>query len=127
MLIINDSKSTSFSSTVPLLENYKNIYWILGGQAKKGDKFKLSKKYLSNVKAYIYGKDSDFLIKTLEKKIFCQKFSSLEKIIKNLNRIIKKIIIKKLFFLVPAAASFDQFENFEQRGNFLTKKLSIYL
>ena len=38
LLIINDSKSTSFSSTVPLLESYKNIYWILGGLAKKGDK-----------------------------------------------------------------------------------------
>ena len=35
LLIINDSKSTSFSSTVPLLESYENIYWILGGQAKK--------------------------------------------------------------------------------------------
>ena len=29
-LIINDSKSTSFSSTVPLLQSYENIYWILG-------------------------------------------------------------------------------------------------
>ena len=35
LLIINDSKSTSFSSTVPLLENYKNIYWILGGKQKR--------------------------------------------------------------------------------------------
>jgi len=34
-LIINDSKSTSFSSTVPLLQSYENIYWILGGLAKK--------------------------------------------------------------------------------------------
>ena len=35
LLIINDSKSTSFSSTKPLLESYKNIYWILGGLAKR--------------------------------------------------------------------------------------------
>ena len=82
MLIINDSKSTSFSSTVPLLENYKNIYWILGGQAKKGDKFKLNKKYFSNIKAYIYGKDSDFLIKTLEKQKFLPKIFITRKIIK---------------------------------------------
>ena len=43
LLIINDAKSTSFSSTVQLLENYENIYWILGGLAKKGDKLKLKK------------------------------------------------------------------------------------
>ena len=35
LLVINDSKSTSFSSTVPLIESYKNIYWILGGLSKK--------------------------------------------------------------------------------------------
>ena len=43
LLIINDSKSTSFSSTIPLLESHRNIYWILGGLAKKGDRFKLKK------------------------------------------------------------------------------------
>ena len=41
LTIINDSKSTSFSSTLPLLESFRNIYWILGGMAKKGDKLKL--------------------------------------------------------------------------------------
>ena len=45
LLIINDSKSTSFSSTVALLESYKNIYWILGGLAKKGDALKIKKKH----------------------------------------------------------------------------------
>ena len=45
LIIINDSKSTSFSSTVPLLEVHKNIYWIVGGLAKKGDRFKLNRKY----------------------------------------------------------------------------------
>ena len=33
--IINDSKSTSFSSSVNLLKSYKNIFWILGGISKK--------------------------------------------------------------------------------------------
>ena len=41
LIIINDSKSTSLSSTLPLLKSLKNIYWVLGGIAKKGDKFKL--------------------------------------------------------------------------------------
>ena len=37
--IINDSKSTSYASPIPLLENQNKIFWILGGTAKKGDKF----------------------------------------------------------------------------------------
>ena len=35
LTIINDSKSTSFSSTINLLKTYKNIYWIMGGLKKK--------------------------------------------------------------------------------------------
>ena len=42
--IINDSKSTSFSSSIGLLKSNKNIYWLLGGIPKKGDKFNLPKK-----------------------------------------------------------------------------------
>ena len=43
LTIINDSKATSFSSTVSLLKSLSNVYWIVGGQAKKGDKLLLSK------------------------------------------------------------------------------------
>ena len=64
---------------MPLLESYKNIYWILGGLAKKGDKFKLNKKYSSNIKAFVYGKDRNFLINSLPGKIFCQSSITLKK------------------------------------------------
>ena len=40
---INDSKATSFEATQPALSSLKNIYWILGGFPKKGDKIKISK------------------------------------------------------------------------------------
>ena len=39
LMIINDSKSTSFSSTENLIEYYDDIYWMLGGKPKKNDKF----------------------------------------------------------------------------------------
>ena len=55
LIIINDSKSTSFSSTIGLLSTYKNIHWIVGGKFKKGDKFKLEKKYYKNINIYIIG------------------------------------------------------------------------
>ncbi len=118
LLIINDSKSTSFSSTIPLLESYKNIYWILGGLAKKGDKFKLNKKYFSNIKAFVYGKDRNLLINSLPNKIICQSSLTLKKILKNLNINIKNDDRKKVILFSPCAASFDQFRNFEERGKF---------
>ena len=44
LTIINDSKSTSFSSSIGVLKANKNIHWLLGGIHKKGDKFELSSK-----------------------------------------------------------------------------------
>ena len=118
LLIINDSKSTSFSSTAPLLESYQNIYWILGGLAKKGDKLKLNNKYISNIKAYVYGKDRNFFISSLPNQISYKSSSTLKKIMKNLKINIKKDNTKKIILFSPCAASFDQFKNFEERGKF---------
>ena len=127
LLIINDSKSTSFSSTVPLLESFDNIYWILGGLTKKGDKLKLKKKYVSNIKAYVYGKDKNYLINSLPKKMFFKSSSTLKEIINILNNGIKKDITKKVILFSPAAASFDQFKNFEERGKFFNKHMRFIL
>ncbi len=127
LLIINDSKSTSFSSTAPLLEFYENIYWILGGLAKKGDELKLNKKYFSNIKAYVYGKDRNFLIKFLKGKIFYKTSTTLKKAIKNLNINIKKDHKKKVILFSPSAASFDQFKNFEERGKFFNKNIKLII
>ena len=63
LVIINDSKSTSFSSSTAILKYRKNIYWLLGGIYKKGDKFNLEKKYFKNITAYIYGKNSNYFTK----------------------------------------------------------------
>ena len=127
LLIINDSKSTSFSSTKPLLESYKNIYWILGGLAKKGDKFKLNKKYFPNIKAFVYGKDRNFLINSLPSIISCQSSQTLKMILKNLNKNIKHDNSKKVILFSPAAASFDQFKNFEERGKFFNNNIKYLL
>ena len=128
LIVINDSKSTSLSSSRPLLESYKNIYWILGGLAKKGDKLKLNKKYFSNINAFIYGKDKIFLSKILVGKI---KFktsvnlnNSLMLIFKDLK---KNLTDKKIILFSPSAASFDQFRNFEERGIYFNKILKRYL
>ena len=67
LTIINDSKSTSFSSTINLISSLNNVFWILGGLPKKGDKFKFNKNKNLNLKAFIYGKHKKFFIKNLKK------------------------------------------------------------
>ena len=122
--IINDSKSTSFSSSLSLLKSYKDIFWIVGGIAKKGDKLNLSKKYYKNISCYIYGKDKNFFTKLFKKKIKFQTFNKLDEVIKKIKIDIKRKDHANIIFS-PAAASFDQFLNFEHRGkyfNYLIKK-----
>jgi len=127
--IINDSKSTSFSSSVNLLKSYKNIFWILGGLAKKGDKFELPSKYYQNIKGYIFGKDQSFFKKKLSNKIKSSSHSSLENILKKIAKEIKLNKNKHSYILFsPSAASFDKFKNFEDRGhyfNYLIKKIKF--
>ncbi len=119
--IINDSKSTSFSSTNGLLSTYKNIHWIVGGKFKKGDKFILNKKYYKNIKAYIIGKNKIFFQNQFKNKINFKYFGDLKKTIlaiKNEMNIDKN---NKTILFSPAAASFDQFANFEARGDYFNK------
>mgnify|MGYP001284132894 FL=1 len=128
VMIMNDSKSTSFSSSLNILKSFKNIHWILGGLAKKGDKLNLPDKFQKNIKYYIYGRDRYLFIKQLNYKNNIYNF-------KNLNDALKKTIINCLnqknlqnIIFSPAAASFDQFKNFEDRGiyfNKLVKKLNL--
>ena len=115
---INDSKATSFVATQAALSSLKNIYWILGGLPKKGDKVILSK-YKSNIiKCYLIGKNINFFKKQIKGKLV---FSITKNLKNSLIQISKDIKLqknnKKSVLLSPAAASFDQFINFEKRGN----------
>ena len=55
--MINDSKATSFSSSINILKSLDQVYWMVGGIPKSGDKFFMTKKQCKNFKAYIYGKN----------------------------------------------------------------------
>ena len=128
--LINDSKSTSFSSTLSILKSLKNVFWIVGGIPKKGDRFLLSKKNCSIFKAYIFGKNKNYFIKHLKNKINLQVFKNLEEALKKIILDIKleKNIKHKTILFSPSAASFDSFKNFEERGekfNNLVKKLNF--
>ncbi len=128
LIIVNDSKSTSFSSTLNLLNSYNNIFWILGGQPKKNDTFKLKKNNNLNIQAFIFGKYKNFFVNQLRGKVKFQVFPSmkiaLHKIIAQINGSNNKL--KKTILFSPCSASFDEFKNFEERGayfNYLIKSL----
>ena len=129
LLIINDSKSTSFSSSINLLESYKNIYWLVGGRFKKGDIFVLNKKYYKNIYAYIFGKRKKFFVKNLINKIKYKTFDNIKRALVEIIIDAKKNNLSPVNIIFsPSAASFDQFSNFEERGknfNYLVRKLKI--
>ena len=128
LTIINDSKSTSFSSSIELLKSNQNIYWLIGGIYKKGDKFKLQKKYFNNIKAFIYGNNKNFFNKKLKGKIKYENFINLEGALKRIFIIIEnKKFTKKTILFSPCAASFDNFKNFEDRGFYFNKIVKKYI
>ena len=117
ILCINDSKATSFDASLQSLMNYSNIYWILGGLPKYQDSFNLQKVKQKIIRAYIIGKSNNFFVKKIKNNINYK----ISKNIKNaINDIYKDLKLnsntKNTILLSPAAASFDQFANFEKRG-----------
>ena len=125
--IINDSKSTSFSATIGLLSSYKNIYWIVGGKFKKGDKFNLHRKYYKNIFAYITGLNKNYFIRQFKNKIRCKYIKNLKNLILNIKEDIKYDSNSKIILFSPSAASFDQFKNFEERGEYFNKLVRKYI
>ena len=129
LTIINDSKATTFSSSVSLLKSLTNVHWIVGGQAKKGDKLLLSKKDCKNIKAYIFGTNKNFFISKLKKLMRYEYFLDLKSLVQKLSLEIKvdKNRIHKTILFSPSAASFDNFKNFEERGKYFNDLIKKYI
>ena len=109
------------------LNSYKNIFWILGGINKKNDKIYFKKLKKNIVQAYVFGKNINFFIKQLKNKIVYKKSTNLSqvfpKVIKDIKIFKKKYSNYKIPTLLfsPAAASFDAYKDFEERGNHFKK------
>ena len=127
IVFINDSKATSFEATKYALSNSKNIYWILGGLPKKNDKIYLDGIKKNIIKCYIIGKNISFFKKKIQNKI---NFAITKNLKKTLIAILKDIKLSNIkentILLSPSAASFDQFMNFEKRGDEFKKLSKFY-
>ena len=123
-LIINNSKATNLSSTLSTLENRKNIYLILGGIAKE-DGFDEINKYKKNIKQiYIYGKSRSLINKQINLYRISKIFLNLNDVINCLWKDVTLNDKKSTIIFAPACASFDQFKDFEERGNYFNQLIS---
>ena len=128
VIFINDSKATSFEATKFALSNSKNVYWILGGMPKKNDKIILPVSKKNIIKCYLIGKNTNFFQKQIKNKI---NFSITKNLKETILEILTDIRLSKkknsTILLSPAAASYDQYKNFEKRGNEFKKLSKIYV
>ena len=123
---INDSKATNAEATKHSLNAYKDyeIHWILGGLSKEEGIDPLTT-YFNNIKhAYLIGDSTNAFSKILSKNNVQHKKSenlknALQHAYKNALR--SDAHKQKVILLSPACASFDQFKNFEERGNAFKK------
>ena len=124
---INDSKATSFVATQSALSSLKNIFWILGGLPKKGDKINLVKYKKNIIKCYLIGKNINFFKNQIKGKLV---YSITRNLKDSIIQILKDINLKNFneisVLLSPGAASFDQFTNFEKRGEEFKRLCKIY-
>jgi len=124
---INDSKATSFSSTKYALKNNTNILWIFGGLPKIRDNFNLKGVSSNIIKSFIIGKKTDYFKNQVAKKIRYKISFNLKRAIKD---VFKQLLLTKdnktTVLFSPASASYDQFNNFADRGNQFKKITKNY-
>jgi len=117
LLCINDSKATSYDASLQSLLNYNRIYWILGGYPKYRDRFQLKKFRNKIIKAYIIGKNTNFFVKQIKNNIKYKVSKNIKNAINDIYKDLKfSQNVRNTILLSPAAASYDQFANFEKRG-----------
>ena len=110
----NDSKSTNINSTIKALESFnENIILILGG-INKGSDFSVLRSNLEVVKnIYCYGKSGQEIANSLKDDIDAKYVFDFSDCIK---QAISEAVQYDNILLSPGCASFDQFNNFEERG-----------
>ncbi len=109
---VNDSKATNVDSAAKALSAFKNIRWICGGLEKEGGLSALKSAGAEVKKAYVIGREAAGFAMQLdaETEVCSTMAKAVERAMADANP-------GDTVLLAPAAASFDQYDNFEQRGN----------
>ncbi|PZP86830.1 MAG: UDP-N-acetylmuramoyl-L-alanine--D-glutamate ligase [Azospirillum brasilense] len=110
---VNDSKATNADAAEKALRTYDNIYWIAGGVAKEGGIEPLRAYFPKICRTYLIGEAAPTFAQTLNGQDVVQAGTLAEAFA----RAVADAPAGSAIVLSPACASFDQFANFEVRGD----------
>ena len=113
---VNDSKATNADAARQALSSYPKVYWIAGGQPKAGGIESLADLFGGVVKAYLVGEAQDAFAATLEGRAPYAKCGTIEAAVAAAYADARAPGDDAIVLFSPACASFDQFADFEERG-----------
>jgi UDP-N-acetylmuramoylalanine--D-glutamate ligase len=117
VLFVNDSKATNADSAAKALGSFEAIYWIAGGKPKEGGIASLAGFFPRIRKAYLIGEAAADFAATLQGKVAFEIVETLERAVPRAAEDAAGEGGEAVVLLSPACASFDQFRNFEVRGD----------
>jgi UDP-N-acetylmuramoylalanine--D-glutamate ligase len=115
---INDSKATNADAAAKALAVYPDIFWIAGGKPKDGGIESLSSYFPRIRRAYLIGEAAHAFSRTLDGKALYEMSGTLDAAVVSAARdAAASEVGAPVVLLSPACASYDQFKDFEQRGD----------
>lgn len=120
VLFINDSKATNADAAARALASFGRLYWIAGGKPKEGGIESLAPFFPRIVKAYLIGEAAEAFARTLDGRVPYEQAGDLATATAVAARDAAADAAEgeePVVLLSPACASFDQFPNFEKRGD----------
>ena len=117
VLFVNDSKATNADAAAPALAAFQRIYWIAGGLPKEGGIASLTPYFPRIAKAYLIGEAAPAFAATLGERIPYEISGTLSVAVEHAAADARAAGEDAVVLLSPACASFDQFRNFEVRGD----------
>jgi UDP-N-acetylmuramoylalanine--D-glutamate ligase len=117
-LFVNDSKATNPDAAAKALACYEAIYWIAGGRPKEGG-LEAIEPYLPRVRrAFLIGEAEPLFADALKDKVAISRCGTLDRAVAAaVEAAAAEGLEDRIVLLSPACASFDQFANFEARGD----------
>ncbi len=118
VLFVNDSKATNADAAARALAAFEDVYWIAGGKAKEGGLDALNGRVGAVRKTYLIGEAGDVFTEQLKGKARTKKCGTLKKAVAAAYKdAAASDAAAPVVLLSPACASYDQFKNFEDRGD----------
>jgi UDP-N-acetylmuramoylalanine--D-glutamate ligase len=117
VLFVNDSKATNSDATGKALASFTDIYWIIGGRPKEGGLAGLEPFFPRIVRAYLIGEAADAFARQLGGAVPHVHCGTLDQAVAAAASDASRArAAEPVVLLSPACASYDQFTNFEKRG-----------